>query len=77
MTGTCCGSTCEEGKTLHSALLRLGKRERAREEERWIERKREERRETFTEPEPEKQTEKEYNLFFPLRSVCSLSTQSS
>lgn len=26
MTGTCCGSTCEEGKTLHSALLWPGDR---------------------------------------------------
>lgn len=76
MTGTCCGSMCEEGKTLHPALLWPGERERES-ERREMDRKKKERRETFTEPEPEKQSEKEYNLFFPLRSVCSLSAQSS
>lgn len=77
MTGTCCGSTCEEGKRCFAQAWRA--RERV---ERWIKKKerekeRVERREMFTEAEPERQTEKEYNLFFPLRSVCSLSAQSS
>lgn len=61
----------------HCTLLCSGLERERESERREMDRKKKERRETFTEPEPEKQSEKEYNLFFPLRSVCSLSAQSS
>lgn len=58
MTGTCRGSTCEEGKTLHSLLGSGLEREGVREEERRAMDRKKERRERFTESEPEEQTER-------------------